>query len=95
MIFRPGERRQSETSAITMRPGWLAQAAFVFHPLIPKIVPRVPHPSAHPAEGWDSTVPTLLGFSWYAPDFEELQGKCPVCPVSVPTTKTRALRGSY
>jgi hypothetical protein len=32
MIFRPGERRQSESSAITMRPGWLAQAAFVFHP---------------------------------------------------------------
>src|ERR1700676_4049783 len=32
MLFRPGERRQSETSAITMRPGWLAQAAFVFSP---------------------------------------------------------------
>jgi len=41
MIFRPGERRQSETSAITMRPGWLAQAAFVFddHPS-PEGAPR-------------------------------------------------------
>jgi hypothetical protein len=51
-----------------------------FPPLIPKIVPRVPHPSAHFAEGWDSTVPSLLGFSWYAPDFEDLQENVPFVP---------------
>jgi hypothetical protein len=43
-----------------MRPGWLAQAAFVFAP-IPH--GRVPHPSAHVAEGWDSTVASRLGFN--------------------------------
>jgi hypothetical protein len=30
MIFRLGERRQFRMSAITMRLGWLARAAFVF-----------------------------------------------------------------
>ena len=51
MIFRLGERRQSETSAITMRPGWLAQAAFVFW-CLPSPSCRVPHPYAYFAEGW-------------------------------------------
>jgi hypothetical protein len=47
MLFRPGERRQSETSAITMRPGWLAQAAFVFSPppfsIVREFSRRIPH----------------------------------------------------
>jgi len=30
MIFRPRRKTAVRTSAITMRPGWLAQAAFVF-----------------------------------------------------------------
>ena len=59
----PWRKTAVRTSATTMRPGWLAQAAFVFVPLVPKIVQRVPRPSAYFAEGWDSTVPSLVGFN--------------------------------
>src|SRR2546430_2701316 len=60
MIFRLGERRQSETSAITMRPGWLAQAAFVFlslpspirgYPILPRTLRKGGIPRSRPR--WD------------------------------------------
>jgi hypothetical protein len=94
MLFRPGERRQSETSAITMRPGWLAQAAFVFAPSIPKGCPILPRtlrkggiPRSRPS--WASADTPQISMShlilgctgfWVAQRFSGILRGCPILP---------------